>query len=183
MPGTSGELYSPSVKGKQLPTVQVFGLDPAGQTILWPLGSRLFDELTGTIYKYVKAGGTITANQNCAYTDATGTVVSACPATAAGCAARAGVYSAVGATAPGASAVANDYFWMAVEGPALVVATGAGYILGDPVAPDVGVAGSVIEHTNAGPTAAEVTRGINVMGFALQAESGGKVKVYLNKLT
>lgn len=174
--------YELDIKSKQSPSLQASGLTVASATQQFPLGARIYDETTGTYYKYVKASAaTIAANDLCSYVDATGTVVASSPATAAGVGAAAGVNSGAGATA-GVQIAASAYFWMAVEGPALVKATSTGYVLGDRVAPDVGAAGKVIEIAVATPTNAEVIQAAAGIGFALQAESGGTVKVYLNRL-
>lgn len=170
-----GLIYEQTIKDKSLPTVQVFGIPAPSTTQGYALGTLLFDENTGTHYKYVKATGSIAANENTSYADATGYVVGQAPATAAGVGARAGV-------APQAFTT-GQYGFIAVHGPVTVNASGTGYVLGDPVAPDVATAGKVIEHTvtGGGATVAEVTRAAAIMGFALQAESGGTVKIFLNR--
>jgi len=167
-------VYEQGLKTKGLPTVQVFSLQLPSATQAWPIGQLLYDEATGALYKYVQAtAASISANTVVSYLDASGTKVATAAATAAGVASRAGV-------APYAF-TASYYGFILVHGIISVAATGTGYVLGDPIAPDVGAAGKVIEVTVATPTSAEVIRAASTMGFALAVESGGFVTAFINR--
>ena len=166
--------YEQGLQTKGLPTVQVFGLQLPSATKAWPIGQLLYDETTGAIYKYVQATNAIIAtNTVVSYLDASGGKVATAAATAAGVASRAGV-------APYAF-TANQYGFILVHGIISVSASGTGYVLGDPIAPDLASAGKVIEATVATPTAAETIRAAAIMGFALAVESGGFVSAFINR--
>lgn len=166
--------YEQGLKSKGLPSIQVFGLPSAASAAAYPLGQLVYDEVTGAIYKYLQAtAASISTNTVVSYLDASGYKVATAAASAAGVASRAGV-------APYAF-TASYYGFICVHGKISVSATGTGYVLGDPVAPDVGAAGKVIEAAVATPTAAETIRAAAIMGFALAVESGGFVDVFLNR--
>ena len=167
-------IYEQGAQTKGLPTTKVFGLPLAGANPLYSIGQLIYDENTGAIYKYIQATNAgITANTVVSYLDASGAKVATAAATAAGVAARAGV-------APYAF-TANQYGFILVHGKINVQASGTGYVLGDPVAPDLATAGKVIEATIATPTAAETIRAAAIMGFALAVESGGFVDIFVNR--
>ncbi len=166
-------IYESTLKGLMIASTKAFGLPVPSATQAYPIGCLLYDENTGTFYKYIQAtAATIAASDVVSWASAT--TVSTTPASAAGVGSRAGV-------APYAFA-ASYYGFIVVEGPVTVAATSTGYVLGDPVAPDVGSAGHVIEHSVSGsPTQAEVVRAGAIMGFALAVESGGFVLIYVNR--
>lgn len=175
---TAPYFYEQTLKSKQTASVQVFGLPVASTTQDYPIGSKLFDETTGITYQYVKFSGAIAANEVMSAIGATGYTVGQAAATAAGVRSRMGVSVYAANT--------TEYGFIAVSGPCFVKYSGTGYVLGDPVAPDVAAAGKVIEHTVANPpTQAEVVRAGAIMGFALEAEdatTAGLLKIKLASL-
>jgi hypothetical protein len=169
-------VYEQGLKTKGLPSVQVFSLRLPSATLASDiaLGQLIYDENTGAIYKYVQATAAgISANTVVSYLDASGYKVATSAASAAGVASRAGV-------APYAF-TASYYGFILIHGKISVSASGTGYVLGDPVAPDLAAAGKVIEATIATPTAAETVRAAAIMGFALGVESGGFVDIFVNR--
>lgn len=172
--GTQRPFYEESIKSKQMPSMTVFGVPDNSLTQAFPIGTRIFDENTGAWYEYVKFGGTVAANELTSVNNADGFTSVQSPASAAGVGARNGVCHY--------AAVVNQFGFICKHGKHQVKASGTGYVLGDPVGPDVAAAGKVIEWTVTTPTAAEVRAGINICGFALAVESGGEISAYLNRL-
>jgi hypothetical protein len=171
----SVDVYRNLLPDLQLAKAKVFGQPNApGATQLYPLGTKLYDEISDTLYKYCQFSGSVGANACVSEVAATPNIMIQTAGSAASCAGRSGV-------SPFA-ATDLQFGWIAISGNVVVQATGS-VAVGDVVAPDVGATGKVITAAVATPSAAEVIRIANAMGVCRVASGGGNCTVYLNRLS